>query len=80
MPFDSHRPVPSVPPVVPALSGRAADPWRSGEPTLSEVMADPIVHLLMRRDGLTPGDVWPVLADARHALARGVCGLMARAA
>jgi len=45
----------------PVRSARPWDPWRSGEPTLAEVMEDPIVHLLMRRDGLTPAAVWPLL-------------------
>ncbi len=27
------------------------------EPTLSEILADPIVHLVMQRDGLSPADI-----------------------
>jgi hypothetical protein len=44
---------------------RASDPWRYGEPYLSDVMNDPLVHLVMKRDGLGLQDVWPVLLRAR---------------
>ena len=39
--------------------------WRQAgvELTLQEVMAEPIVHLVMRRDGLTPEDVWAVVGE-----------------
>lgn len=47
----------------PAPCRRASDPWRDGEPCLSEVMADPLVHLVMRRDGLNPSLVWPLMID-----------------
>ena len=49
---------------------RAGDrgPWRHGEPTLAEVMADPLVHLVMKRDRLAADDVWPVLNQARARL------------
>lgn len=52
---------------------RPNDPWRHGEPTLEEVMADPLVHLLMRRDGLAPRDVWPLLRDVGLRLGQGRC-------
>lgn len=48
----------------------ALDPWRGGEPTLAELMADPITHLVMRRDGLTPDTVWFVILQACVALRR----------
>lgn len=32
--------------------------WLEGEPTIDDVMADPIVHVLMRSDGVGPEDVW----------------------
>jgi len=39
--------------------------WLDGEPTIDEVMADPIVHLMMRSDGVAPEDVW---GDRSHCL------------
>ncbi len=37
---------------------KQADYWVSGrEPGLAEVLSDPIVHLVMRRDGLSEADV-----------------------
>jgi hypothetical protein len=59
---------------------RTQDLWRSGEPALADLMADPIVHLLMARDGLTAADVWPLLAQAGRDLARRLCPLTAAAA
>ena len=47
---------------------RQSKSWLQGEPSLQEVMSDPIVHLVMRRDGLTPEDVWPVILAASEQL------------
>ncbi len=47
------------------VSHRRNDPWRYGEPSLSEVMGDPIVHQLMSRDGLVPDEVWPLVREAQ---------------
>ncbi|CCG41874.1 hypothetical protein [Magnetospirillum molischianum] len=58
----------------------APDPWRSGEPALADVLADPIVHLLMRRDGLTADDVLPLLTKVGRGLGRRLCPLTAKAA
>ena len=58
----------------------AFDPWRHGEPTVEEVMSDPIVHLLMRRDGLVADQVWPVVLEAQSRLGRPLCSGVARAA
>ncbi len=38
------------------------------EPPLRQVLADPIVHLVMRRDGLSVEDVRAVLQTARARL------------
>jgi len=35
--------------------------WLDGETTIDEVMADPIVHLMMRSDGVAPEDVWGIV-------------------
>ncbi len=47
---------------------RESKSWLQGEPSIREVMSDPIVHLVMRRDGLTPEDVWPVILAASEQL------------
>ncbi len=62
------------------ISRRVNDPWRYGEPDIADVMADPIVHLLMRRDGLVPDAVWPVVRDAQARLGGRLCRLNAQAA
>lgn len=41
-----------------------------GEPTLDEILADPIVGLILRRDGLTAGAVRVRLDRERRRLAR----------
>jgi hypothetical protein len=53
-----------------ACGGRArAEHWPAGcEPSLDEVLADPLVHLVMRRDGVTPQALCGVIADARVGL------------
>ncbi len=40
------------------------EPWLQGEPSIQELMSDPIIHLVMRRDGLTPEIVWAVIQVA----------------
>ncbi len=44
------------------------DDWLAGEPHIHEMMADPIVRLVMRRDNLGPADVWAAIDRARTAL------------
>jgi hypothetical protein len=43
------------------------------EPALVEVLADPIIHLVMRRDGVTLAQLHGVIARARWALSVGPC-------
>ena len=43
---------------------RQSESWLHGEPSIREVMSDPLVHLVMRRDGLTPESVWAVIQAA----------------
>lgn len=50
-----------------------ANEWHR-EPGLEEVLADPIVHLVMRRDKLETGDVRPLLQDVRTRLLRRRAG------
>jgi len=45
----------------------------AGEPRLQELLADPCLHLLLRRDGLTLDDVRQVIATAQQHLRRGLC-------
>jgi uncharacterized protein YjiS (DUF1127 family) len=42
--------------------------WLKGEPSFEDLIADPIVHLVMRRDSLTAEDIWAVTYRARSAL------------
>ena len=42
--------------------------WLKGEPSFEDLIADPIVQLVMRRDGLTAEDIWAVTYRARSAL------------
>ncbi len=66
---DLNRPRPDVRP----LSSRpaaVASP-KFDELSLNDMFADPIFHLLLRRDRLTPLDVLGVIADARQHLRSG---------
>ncbi|HKO10304.1 MAG TPA: hypothetical protein VJ487_21545 [Alphaproteobacteria bacterium] len=51
--------------------------WREAgkEPGLREVLADPLVHLVMRRDGVTLSQLEAVLARAKER--RSLCCLSA---
>ena len=42
--------------------------WLSGEPPIHEMLRDPIVRLVMRRDKLGPADVWAAVERGRAAL------------
>ena len=52
------------------------DPWRDAgiEPTLSEMLADPTVQAVMRRDGVTPAQLWAQVERARHRIPRQPLG------
>ena len=43
------------------------------EPGLCDVLADPLVHLVMRRDGVTQGELRGVVARARVTLGVAPC-------
>jgi len=43
------------------------------EPHLDEVLADPIVHLVMKRDGVSIPDLRAVVARAKYALGDRLC-------
>jgi hypothetical protein len=43
--------------------------WPAGtEPRLSDVLADPLVHLVMRRDGVSAHALHQIVAEARAGL------------
>ena len=41
------------------------------EPPIEELLADPILHLVLRRDRLELADAWLAIVDARQRLASG---------
>lgn len=45
-----------------------SDNWLSGEPPVNELMADPILHMVLRRDRLRARDVWSTLRDVQEKL------------
>ncbi len=53
----------------------ASGPWgeAGSEPKLSDVLADPLVHLVMRRDGLKRADVEAAVALGQRQLRRRLC-------
>jgi len=42
--------------------------WLRGEPALADLLEDPVTHVIMRHDGVTPEDVWSAVARARQGL------------
>lgn len=73
MPSFASRPgvVPSPPGPVPASDLYAG---AGVEPPLREVLADPVVHAVMRRDRIGPDEVWAAVRAARQALNGGGAG------
>lgn len=61
----------------PSLAG--GQRWRKAgtEPDLAEVLADPMVHLVMRRDGVSPCQLRRVIVVARKRLRSGLCSRIA---
>lgn len=43
------------------------------EPALEDVLADPLVHLVMQRDGVSPAQLAAVIAAAEARLGGGRC-------
>jgi len=59
-----------------AVPASKQDGWHRrvhGEPSLTEVLADPIVHLVMGRDGVAPEELTALIERARCGLRRRVC-------
>ncbi len=42
--------------------------WLNGEPRIPDMLTDPIVRMVMRRDNLGPRDVWAAVERGRAAL------------
>ncbi len=47
---------------------QGSERWLSGEPTLDDMLRDPIVRILMEHDGLSEGSVRCVFQDAAKRL------------
>jgi hypothetical protein len=47
------------------------------EPDLCDVLEDPLVHLVMRRDGVSPAALKAVILRARAKLGAGLCDCLA---
>jgi len=45
-------------------------PWIVGEPSLQDVLGDPVVHAVLRRDGLSTQDLMRAIAHGRGRLSR----------
>lgn len=43
-------------------------PWLAGEPNVQDVLRDPVVHAVLRRDGLSLHDLMRVIARERKRL------------
>ena len=71
---DVNRPASEAPRVSTARGaggdGAGKPDWSGAgiEPALADVMNDPLVRLVMRRDSLTPDEVWSVVNAARRRL------------
>jgi hypothetical protein len=70
MSIKRQRPLPSPP---------HAARWSAAgeEPNLVEMLADPVVHLVMRRDGVSLEELLAVIADARAKLWQRLCPCVA---
>jgi hypothetical protein len=53
---------------------------RGAEPSLRELMEDPITHAVMRRDGLSADEVWATVREAKRKLANEECDDVRRCA
>ncbi len=55
--------------------GRTTRAWSTAgtEPALADVLTDPLVHAVMRRDGVSVAKLRRVIADARARLGSRLC-------
>ncbi len=66
---------------IPAVPEESGLPWRrrlTGEPNLEDLLADPIMDLLLQSDGLAPGVLCGIIASAQASLRRAPCQVMSR--
>ena len=54
-------------------------PWILGEPTVEDLLRDPLVHAVLRRDGLSPQDLLQAIALGRGRLDPAMLVAAARA-
>ena len=70
-PRKCHDPVPSPPHSLPSLPCHPSQQVESrmfradGEPPLSELLADPVLHLLIKRDGISLDELRRLIDDLR---------------
>ncbi|MEQ9609824.1 MAG: hypothetical protein RLN99_19370 [Kiloniellaceae bacterium] len=53
--------------------------WVLGEPSMQEMLIDPVIHAVLRRDGLTLNDLIQAVTQARGRLAAGIAAKRIRA-
>ncbi len=60
---------------LPDRTSKGHDPWAEPgcEPSLAEVLDDPLVHLVMRRDGVELLQLRQIIAQAQAQLGEGRC-------
>jgi hypothetical protein len=56
------------PPVDRGAPAPEAHDWTAGEPEIPDLLRDPVIHAVLRRDGLTPQDLADAIARARGRL------------
>ena len=54
-----------------ALAGSEYNDWIAGEPTLRDLQQDPLIHAILRRDGLSLQDLLQAMAEGRRRLEPG---------
>ena len=53
-------------PLPAAAASLAIEAWTHGEPTLSAMIADPVIVALMERDGISPAEIDRLVASVRE--------------
>jgi hypothetical protein len=66
--FEKFEEEPMTPRTSQAKTARNIFPMQAWEPTLDEMLAEPVVQLMMTVDGVRPDDVVALLREARERL------------